>query len=162
MDVAIFWDSAPCSPYSKWRFGGTYRLHLQNSAWPPAPSWFLARLIFDPEEGGDMFLRSGAISKNMATFKQRFVLPRLRLWPSQPQCLTAYVRVPGYRSTGPGFDSRRYQIFWEVVGLERGPLSLVSTTEELLGRKSSGFGLGISLGFRSAAHATPSISKNWH
>jgi hypothetical protein len=27
------------------------------------------------------------------------------------------------------------------VGQERGPLSLVSTTEELLGRKSSGFGL---------------------
>jgi hypothetical protein len=27
------------------------------------------------------------------------------------------------------------------VGLERGPLSLVSTTEELLGRKSRGFGL---------------------
>jgi hypothetical protein len=35
------------------------------------------------------------------------------------------VRVPGYRSRSPGFDSRRYQIFWEVVGLERGPLSLV-------------------------------------
>jgi hypothetical protein len=30
------------------------------------------------------------------------------------------VRVPGYRSRGPRFDSRRYQIFWEVVGLERG------------------------------------------
>jgi hypothetical protein len=30
-----------------------------------------------------------------------------------------------------GFDSRRYQIFWEVLGLERGPLSLVSTVEEL-------------------------------
>jgi hypothetical protein len=28
------------------------------------------------------------------------------------------------------------------VGLERGPLSLLSTTEELLGRKPSGFGLG--------------------
>jgi hypothetical protein len=27
------------------------------------------------------------------------------------------------------------------VGLERGPLSLVSTTEELLGRKSSGSGI---------------------
>jgi hypothetical protein len=27
------------------------------------------------------------------------------------------------------------------VGLERGPLSLVSTIEELLGKKSSGFGL---------------------
>jgi hypothetical protein len=32
--------------------------------------------------------------------------------------------------------------FLEVVGLERGPLSLASTTEELLGRKSSGSGLG--------------------
>jgi hypothetical protein len=40
-----------------------------------------------------------------------------------------------------GIDSRRYQIFWEVVGLERGPLSLVSKIEELLGRKSSGFSL---------------------
>jgi hypothetical protein len=29
----------------------------------------------------------------------------------------------------------------KVVGLERGPLSLVSTTEELLERKSSSFGL---------------------
>jgi hypothetical protein len=51
------------------------------------------------------------------------------------------VRVPGYRPRGTGFDSLRYQIFWEVVGLEQGPLSLVSTTEELLGRKSSGSGL---------------------
>jgi hypothetical protein len=50
------------------------------------------------------------------------------------------VRVLGYRSRGPGVDSRRYQIFWEAVGLERGPLSLVSTTE-LLGRNSSGSGL---------------------
>jgi hypothetical protein len=33
------------------------------------------------------------------------------------------------------------QIFWEVVGLEQGPLSLVSTIEELFGRKSSGSGL---------------------
>jgi hypothetical protein len=40
-----------------------------------------------------------------------------------------------------GFDSRRYQILWEVVGLERGPLNLMSTIEELLGRKSSGSGL---------------------
>jgi hypothetical protein len=51
------------------------------------------------------------------------------------------VRVPGYRSRYSGFDSRRYQAFWEVVCLERGPLSLMSTTEELLVRTSSGFGL---------------------
>jgi hypothetical protein len=42
----------------------------------------------------------------------------------------------------PGFDSRHYQIFWKktkqnktIVVLERGPLSLVSTTEKLLDRK---------------------------
>jgi hypothetical protein len=38
-----------------------------------------------------------------------------------------------YRSRGPGFDSRALQK--KVVGLERGPLTLVSTTEKLLDRK---------------------------
>jgi len=42
------------------------------------------------------------------------------------------VRVSGYRYIGPGFDPRCYQIFWVVVGLERGPLSLVRSIEELL------------------------------
>jgi hypothetical protein len=51
--------------------------------------------------------------------------------------------VPGYGSRGPGFDSRRYQIFWEAVVLERDPLSLVSTIEELLVGKSSGSDLEI-------------------
>jgi hypothetical protein len=35
----------------------------------------------------------------------------------------------------PRFDFRRYKIFGEIVGLERGPLSLVSTIVELLERK---------------------------
>jgi hypothetical protein len=43
-----------------------------------------------------------------------------------------------------GFGSGRCQIFWEVAGLERGPLSLASTTEELLGRNSIGSCLEIS------------------
>jgi hypothetical protein len=42
------------------------------------------------------------------------------------------VRVHGYRSRGPGFDSPRYQILLEVVGLERGPLSLVRTLRSYL------------------------------
>jgi hypothetical protein len=41
------------------------------------------------------------------------------------------------------FDSRCCQIFWEVVGLELSLLSLVSTIEELLEKKSGGFGLEI-------------------
>jgi hypothetical protein len=61
-----------------------------------------------------------------------------------------------------GFDSRRYQFFSQVVGFERGPLSLVSTTEELLGRNSSGSGLEIreyGRGIRCAGHAIPSIRE---
>jgi hypothetical protein len=45
------------------------------------------------------------------------------------------VRVFGYKSGGPGSvpgTTRK-----KVVGLERGPLSLVSTTEELLDRKAA-------------------------
>jgi hypothetical protein len=41
------------------------------------------------------------------------------------------VRISGYRSRRSRTDFRCYQIFWEVVGLERGPLSLVRMTEEL-------------------------------
>jgi hypothetical protein len=41
----------------------------------------------------------------------------------------------------------------KVVGLERGPLSLVSTSEELLGRNSSGSGLEIrEYGHRDSSH----------
>jgi hypothetical protein len=60
-------------------------------------------------------------------------LPRLPLWSSgqssRPQIQKS------------GFDSRRNQIFWEVVGLEWRPLSLVSTIEKLLEKKRSGSGL---------------------
>jgi hypothetical protein len=64
------------------------------------------------------------------------------------------------------FDSRGYQIFWEVVGLKRGPLSLVSTTEELPERKSSGSALeNRDYGRRGSAALTtrhPSIRISWH
>jgi hypothetical protein len=58
-------------------------------------------------------------------------------WTNDRLCALV-VRVSGYISTGPRFDSRHYQIFWEVVDLERGPLSLKSTIEELLVKNSSG------------------------
>jgi hypothetical protein len=72
--------------------------------------------------------------------------------------------VPGYICRGPGFDSRRYQIFIVVVGLERGPLSLVRITEELLEMKCSYSGsrkpILTALGIRYSDHATPSIRKS--
>jgi hypothetical protein len=63
------------------------------------------------------------------------------------------VRVPGYRSRGQ--DSIPDAA---VVGLERGPLSLVSTIEELLEEKSSGSDLetkNTAVGTRRADHETP-------
>jgi hypothetical protein len=66
------------------------------------------------------------------------------------------VTVSGYRYRGPGFDYRRYQIFWVVVGLERGPLSLVRS---YLNKKSSGSRSGKQrltvVGTRCADHVTP-------
>jgi hypothetical protein len=51
------------------------------------------------------------------------------------------VRVRGYRSRGPGSIPALPDFPRSLEGLERGPLSLVNTTEEPLGRNSSGSGL---------------------
>jgi hypothetical protein len=66
------------------------------------------------------------------TFYLCYTLFRPPLWSSgQSSCLL------NQRS---GVSSRRYQIFWEIVGLERSRLSLVRIIEELLEWKSSGSG----------------------
>jgi hypothetical protein len=62
----------------------------------------------------------------------------------------------------PGFDSRHYEK--KVVCLERGPLSLVSTTEELLDRKVAASVQkteNTAVGIRYADHLAPSIRKSW-
>jgi hypothetical protein len=53
------------------------------------------------------------------------------------------LRVPGYRSRVQGSIPDATRFFWEVVGLERGPFSLVGTIEKLLEIKRSGSGLKI-------------------
>jgi hypothetical protein len=73
------------------------------------------------------------------------------------------VRVLDYRCRGPGFDSRALPQK-KVVGLERGPFSLVSTTEELLDRKVAAPVYkteNTAVGIRHAAHVAPSIRKSW-
>jgi hypothetical protein len=53
-------------------------------------------------------------------------------------CSVHWINYPFEVKSSP---SRSYQIFWEAVGLERGPLSFVSAIEELFGWNSSGSGL---------------------
>jgi hypothetical protein len=81
-----------------------------------------------------------------------------------PPLWSSVVRVSDYITRGPGFDSRPYQIFWEVVDLERGPLSLVRITVELLEWKNSGFGFTkprlTAVGIRRADHVTEAISNS--
>jgi hypothetical protein len=69
-------------------------------------------------------------------------------WTTHPSWL--------YLSSIPGTTREK-----KLAGLERGPLSLVSTTEELLGSSGSclenrEYGLGI----RHADHVAPSIRKS--
>jgi hypothetical protein len=90
-----------------------------------------------------------------------FILRRIR-WIAQPP-LWSSSQCSWLQIQRSGLDSRCYQIFL-VVGLERGPLSLVSTTAELLER-SSGSGLEnreYGLVIRRADHVAPSIHKSWH
>jgi hypothetical protein len=85
---------------------------------------------------------------DLSDILQNVFIGLYRLW-IQTQSVTAWPLVwSSGRSSWlqiqrSGFDFLRYQIFWEVVGLERGPLSLVSIIQELLGRKISGSGLEI-------------------
>jgi hypothetical protein len=69
-------------------------------------------------------------------------LHRVSLVSCSARLCGVVVRTPFYRSRGTGFDSRRYQIVLEVVGLERGSQSLMRIIEERLEKKSSSFGLG--------------------
>jgi hypothetical protein len=70
-----------------------------------------------------------------------WALAAFQCTPSVGRLCGLVVRVPHCSPRGLGFDSRLYQIIREVVGLERGPLSFMRITEELLERKSSGSGL---------------------
>jgi hypothetical protein len=71
------------------------------------------------------------------------------------------VRVVGYRSGGPGSipgTTRKKK----VVGLEWGPLSLVSTTEEILDRKVAAAVYkteNMAIGIRHADHVATSVRK---
>jgi len=91
------------------------RSHLQLVSWVAKTCTNMSRLVANTSHPV-----SNHYNSNPDTF---FNKPRMYI-------VKKHNYILWYR--GPGFDSRRYQIFWVVVGLERGPLSLVRSIEELL------------------------------
>jgi hypothetical protein len=73
------------------------------------------------------------------------------------------ITVPGYRSRGPGSIRGATRFSEKQWGLKRGPLSLVSTLEELLGRKVAAAvqeAENMAVGIRHVDQAAPSIHKS--
>jgi hypothetical protein len=113
--------------------------------------WQIALQITDPSS----HQRERPKTKSTAIFQQKKGKSKIWSWapkgcptPRYADWLTVSRKVtstshtcwPPLRSSGQsswlhiqrsGLNSRRFQIFWEVVGLERGPLSLVSTNDKL-------------------------------
>jgi hypothetical protein len=108
-----------------------------------------------------MDVRCGQAGRNIIAYSRESIARRYQFFGSpRNNILWALIYISYMQIQRSGFDTQRYQIFWEVVGLERGPLSLVNTIEEALGRKNSGSGLES----RSSALTTrhPSILESWH
>jgi hypothetical protein len=84
------------------------------------------------------------IERAFTTVKYDLTIYRFRYWPvGQVERPSLWSKSSWLQIQRSGFDSRCYQIFWEEVALERSPLSLVSTIDELLERESSDSGLKI-------------------
>jgi hypothetical protein len=110
----IFWDVTPCSPAEIYRHFGVTSVNFHRRRTPEHEY----SQLWEPQTQHILSVLYNVIIRYMH------------------RLCGLVVRVPGYTSRGPGFNSRRYQIFWEVVGLERGPLSRV-IIEELLERKAA-------------------------
>jgi hypothetical protein len=105
------------------RFEGTYPNYLKYRRECLLPAGFSLGLIFDRLEDREVGIRVPVGSRIFST-------------SSRPALGPTPVSYPEVLGSIPG--ASKFSL--ETVGLERGPLSLVRTTEELLGRNSSGSG----------------------
>jgi hypothetical protein len=121
--VILFSVSYPCLSIQTYA-----HLHIRLRVWIGWPP-----LWYSGQSSWQQIQRSGFNSQSYHIFWELEVL--------EDRVYGLLVKSSWLQIQRSGFNSRSYQIFWELEGLEQGPLSLVSTIEELLGRKSSGFGL---------------------
>jgi hypothetical protein len=93
-------------------------------------------------------------------FRERVLFIVRTLRDKNDRLCDLVIRFPGYRSRGLGLDSRYYQIFGELVGLERGRLSI--TEEPLIGEVAAPVWKPrlTAVGIRCTDHAILSIRKS--
>jgi hypothetical protein len=73
------------------------------------------------------------------------------------------VKVSGYISIGSGSVPGRYQIFWEVVVLERSPVSWVQLRSSLEEAAAPVYKTeSTAVGIRRTNHSTAYVHKSWH
>jgi hypothetical protein len=123
---------------------------ISNTLIVPFFFFFFFFLQFSTSGWSPGMLPSASPGEILLTFRRKILLPSSELRNHSPCFFTTWylikynnnfkdrlcglvVRVLDYRCRDPGFDSWALQK--KGVGLERGPLSLVSTTEVLLSRK---------------------------
>jgi hypothetical protein len=116
MNVTIFCDTVPFNPYVNQHFEGIYHYYLQSrksaeagghgdSAYLPAARYFLTRLVSTVK-----------IEVTYSSETSIHVRAKRALYAKLQYSLFCYsvilfVKVPGCKHRGPGFDSRGYQIF---------------------------------------------------
>jgi hypothetical protein len=113
-----------------WRWNINYKRNLPST---PPPSTVLFQ---NSNRLNISAIQLQSLSLSLSIASEIFVTTRLERPPLWSSGQSSWLQIQI-----SGLDSRRYQILWDAVGLERGPLSLVSTIEVLLGRKHSGSGL---------------------
>jgi hypothetical protein len=92
---------------------------------------FITKLYCEYSEVGFVLLNTTVSHRLRVQIDKTILLKKLPVFEDHTNNLWSSGQSSWLQIQRSGFYSRRYQIIWEVVGLEQGPLSLVSKTEDL-------------------------------